>query len=51
MPTDINVFPLVNKVIVTVLDIQICLLIFGEGLVLQPLVYSSELPEGIHPVS
>ena len=51
MPTDINVFPLVNKVIVSVFDVQICLLIFGEGLELQPLVYSSELPGGSHPVS
>ena len=51
MPTDINVFPLVNKVIVSVFDVQICLLIFGEGLVLRPLVYSSELPGGSHPLS
>ena len=51
MPTDINVFPLVNKVIASIFDIQICLLIFGEGLVLWPLVYSSELPGGSRPVS
>ena len=51
MPTDINVFPLVNKVIVSVSDVQICLLIFGEGLALWPLVYSSELPGGSCPVS
>ena len=51
MPTDINVFPLVNKVIVSVFDVQICLLIFGEGLALRPLVYSSELPGGSRPVS
>ena len=51
MPIDINIFPLLNKVIVSVFDVQIRLLIFGEGLALWPLVYSSELPGGSHPVS
>ena len=40
-----------NKVIVSVFDIQLCLLILGEELALQPLVYSFELPGGCHPVS
>ena len=51
MLTDVTVFSLVNKVIVSVFNVQICLLIFGEGLVLQPLVHSSDLPGGSHPVS
>ena len=49
LPDAINVVK--NKVTVSIFDIQICLLIFGEELALQPLVYSFEPPGGCHPVS